>query len=119
MGTFRIQRGLASLIFAIVMVHSSMALAAGVSWREFHSSGNASAVFRFGQTIVTIQNRETQEPAFREDSFLLTVRRRGQKAINYEFSSSYGFGELAVVGDILETQTLANDRAATPPFFWG
>jgi hypothetical protein len=50
---------------------------------------------------VSITTREVREAAFREDYLVMTVRVPGQKASEYWFTSSYGFGEIAVQGDVL------------------
>lgn len=89
-----------STLLAFLFLAPMLALA-DVHWHKFGVSGNDTNTITIGRVSVSITTREVEEAAFRDDYLILTVRVPGQKASEYWFTSSYGFGEVAVQGDLL------------------
>jgi len=74
---------------------------ADLSWHKFGVSGGDTNTIRIDRLSLSITTREVREAAFREDYLVLTVHHPGQNGREYWFTSSYGFGEIAVQGDLL------------------
>ena len=85
---------------ALVILLPTLALA-DVRWHKFDVSGGDKNTITLGRVTVTVQTRKVQEAAFREEYLVMTVRAPGQKPSEYWFTSSYGYGEVAVHGDVL------------------
>jgi hypothetical protein len=77
-----------SPVIALIVLLPSLALA-DVRWHKFGVSGSDKDTVTLGRISVTVQTREVQGSAFREDYLMMTVRAPGQKAIKYWFESSY------------------------------
>jgi len=84
-----------------LMVLLPMLTLADPQWHKFGVSGSDKDNISIGRVSVTVQTREVHEAAFREDYLVMTVRVPGQKPSEHWFTSSYGFGEVAVHGDVL------------------
>jgi hypothetical protein len=87
--------------FIALIVLSPVLVLADLRWHKFGVSGSDKDTMTIGRVSVTVQTREVQEAAFREDYLVMTVRVPGQKATEYWFTSSYGFGGVALHGDVL------------------
>lgn len=89
-----------STFFVLLFLAPVLALA-DVQWHKFGVSGGDKAAITMGRMSVTVERREVQEAVFREDYLVITVRVPGQKPSEYWFTSAYGYGEVAVQGDLL------------------
>jgi hypothetical protein len=94
------QRMRFSTLIALMFASPILAFA-GVQWHKFGSSGCDANNFTIGGVLVTVQTRQVQEAAFRDDYLVMTVRVPGQKPSEYWFESAYGFGEVAIHRDLL------------------
>ena len=74
---------------------------ADVKWHEFDVSLRAKQTMTVSGVAVTIETRDVQDTAFKEDYLVLTVRNNGQKEVKQWFTSSYGLGAVAVEGGFL------------------
>ena len=90
----------ASTLLAFLLLSPLLALA-DVRWHKFSVSGRDTNTITIGRTSMSITTRDVQEAAFQEDYLVITVRVPGQKASEHWFKSSYGFGEVAIQGDLL------------------
>jgi hypothetical protein len=92
---------LALAVIALLLFVSHLSAVADVQWHKFGVSDNETVAIHIGRISVTVQTREVQGAAFREDHLVMTVRVPGQKPSEYWFSSAYGYGEVALHGDLL------------------
>ena len=89
-----------SIFIALIFLSPILAFA-GVQWHKFGASGSDANTFTIGRVSVSVQTRQVQEAAFRDDYLVMTVRIPGQKPSEYWFESAYGYGEVAIHGDLL------------------
>lgn len=85
--------------FLVFLLFSPLWVLAEVSWHKF--DGSEGRTIAMGLVSVSISPREVQETAFREDYLAMTVCMPDQKPSEYWFQSAYGYGEVAVQGDLL------------------
>ena len=82
-----------------------MLASAGVQWHEFGCSPSdvypIKDTITIGRTILVVDTQTNTDSGFPGDDLILTVRSPGQKARQYYFTSTYGFGAVAIHGDIL------------------
>src|ERR1043165_243807 len=89
-----------SYVIAFLFLSPLLALA-DVHWHKFGVPGSDKEAITVGRISVNIATRDERDAAFHEDNLVMTVRVPGQKARKYWFESTYGFGEIAIQGDLL------------------
>jgi hypothetical protein len=92
------------LFFALMLICPMLALG-DVQWHEFgHSTNDVYPIkdtITIGQTILVVDTQTNTDSGFPGDDLILTVRSPGKKVRQYYFTSTYGFGAVAIHGDIL------------------
>jgi hypothetical protein len=74
---------------------------ADVKWHKFAVSEGDRETLTIGAVSVTISVRHVKDAWWPEDNLILTVCGKGRSTNELVFTSSYGFGDVAVEGDIL------------------
>jgi len=76
-----------------------------VQWHEFGRSPSdvypIKDTITIGHTALIVEAQTNTDSGFPGDDLILTVRNPGKKARQYYFTSTYGFGSVAVQGNIL------------------
>lgn len=85
-----------SVILTLLLLCPFLALA-DVNWHPYEEHTK----IKIGRVEITIETRESSETGFQGDDLILTVRGPGQPESHYWFTSSYGFGSVAIQGKIL------------------
>lgn len=85
-----------SLLLTLLLLCPLPAVA-DVKWHSFEENTKIA----IGRMTITIETRESPETGFQGDDLILTVRGPGQPESHYWFTSSYGFGSVAIQGKIL------------------
>jgi hypothetical protein len=92
------------LFFALVVFCPILVLA-DVQWHEFGRATNdvypIKDTITIGRTILIVDTQTNADSSFPGDDLILTVRSPGKEARQYYFTSTYGFGAVAIHGDIL------------------
>jgi len=73
---------------------------ADVQWHKFGTTGDKETI-ALGSVTVTIETQKVTDSGFPGDDLILTVPIPGHKPRQYYFTSAYGYGAVAVHGDIL------------------
>ena len=92
------------LFFALMVFCPILALG-GVQWHEFGRAPSdvypIKDTITIGRTILIVDTQTNTDSSFPGDDLILTVRSPGKEARQYYFTSTYGFGAVAIHGDIL------------------
>jgi hypothetical protein len=86
-----------SVLLAFMVLSPVLALA-DVEWHKFGTADKEPIAL--GLVTVTVELQEVQTSGFPDD-LLITVKTASQKLSRFYFTSSYGFGSVAVQGNIL------------------
>ena len=93
-----------SALLALMVLSPVLALA-DVQWHEFGSSPSDKYPIKdtitIGHMKLTIEAKTNTDSGFPGDDLILTVRIPGEKSRQYYFTSAYGYGAVAIHGDIL------------------
>ena len=87
------------ILLALMVLSPVMALA-DVQWHKFGTTGSKEAI-DLGRLTVTVETQTASDAAFPGDDLILTVPILGHKTRQYNFTSAYGYGAIAIHGDIL------------------
>lgn len=102
--TFRRHTMRIPLFFAL-MVFCPMLAFAGVQWHEFGRAPSdvypIKDTITIGHTILIVDTQTNTDSGFPGDDLILSVRSPGKEVRQYYFTSTYGFGAVAIHGDIL------------------
>lgn len=75
---------------------------AEVPWHKFSVGGEGDRQsLKIGNVSLTIRTRDVRNPDFKEDYLVIAVSVSGKNPREYWFKSAYGYGEVAIHGDIL------------------
>ena len=88
------------IIFAL-SVFCRLLASADVLWHDFGKSERPTNTIAIGHASITIETLADTNSAFPGDDLMMTVRMLGQKPCDYYFSSSYGYGSVAVYGNFV------------------
>ncbi len=88
------------IIFALSILCPLLA-SADVHWHKFGIGTISDKVtISLGHVTLTVEPQKVQTSGFPDD-LTLTVHTPGAKARQYDFTSTYGYGEVAIHGDVL------------------
>jgi hypothetical protein len=91
----------ASTFLVLLFLWPALAIA-DVQWHKFAIGGEGDKQsLTIGQVSLTIQTRDVRNADFKENYLVMTVHVPGQQTSEYWFTSSYGYGEVAVHGNLL------------------
>jgi len=84
-----------------LMLLCPVTVLADVQWHDFGHSGRAKETIEIGRISVTIEPQTNSPSYFPWDDLVITVRQPGRDSSQLQFTSAYGFGSVAVHGNIL------------------
>jgi hypothetical protein len=92
-------------LFFALMIFCPMLALGDVRWHEFGRAPSdvypIKDTITIGHTILIVDTQTNTDSGFPGDDLILTVRSPGKAARQYYFTSTYGFGAVAIHGDIL------------------
>lgn len=88
-------------IYLALMFLWSVTVLADVQWHDFGHSGRDKETIQMGRISVTIEAQTNSPSYFPWDDLVITVRQPGRDSSQLQFTSAYGFGSVAVYGNIL------------------
>jgi len=84
-----------TILALLILVVPTIAIA-DVQWHKFSASDKDPAKLSIGKVSAVIETRKEKDGFFHEDNLIMTVQIPDQKPDQYWFSSSYGYGEIAI-----------------------
>jgi hypothetical protein len=89
-----------TIILSVLIILSPALALADLQWHRFGDTGDKRMI-KFGRATVSIEPQEAPDASFPEDDLVLTLQMPNQKPRQYYFNSAYGYGAIAVYGDML------------------
>src|SRR5258708_2421218 len=88
------------LVFLTLMILSPALALAGVQWHKFGATGHKDKIV-LGRVTLTIETQKNANSGFPGDDLIITAQTSGREPTQYYFTSSYGYGSVAIHGNLL------------------
>jgi len=88
------------LLVAVMMAMPLSLALAEVQWHNFGGGADTDKI-KIGQTIILVASHSDAHSEYPQDDFMLTVRAADSTTNHFLFSSSYGYGAVAVYKNLI------------------
>ena len=87
-------------VFLVLMVLWPVRASADVQWHKFGVAGHKETI-ALGRVTLTVEAQKAADSGFPGDDLIITAQTPGQEPSQYYFTSSYGYGSVAIHGNTL------------------